>query len=498
MKTGKYYLSLFFLYFIANGGILFIPNAIYWDDWVLYRTPPAIIMDTFSQLGSMFNFFGYLHVSLLTIGPWIYKVLTFILMIGSAFLLDSRINRYKSINDETRFFIVLLFLVLPFNIARVVLIDFPYTLCYFLFFLAWTLMSRSRILAIIIFFFSFNTNSLLVFYAIPFIDMLYINKDIDISDKWLGLTQKRIIDIFKKNIDYISLPFVFFSIKVFLFKPYGLYAGYNESYSLKNIIKCPIFQAEDFLITIYQSLSLLTCLTTVLLIAAVYLFFNLLLKSRVTPISRPQDSQLLKLGVVVLIFGLIPYWILGITPSFNEWSSRHQLLMPLGGALFLVGIASFSKKNFLILSSIVGISLSVNLFNFTNLFIDWQKQQQLIQLFSITQEVKNANLIVIDDKTTNFNAIARKIRFYEWNGLLENAFGDESRFGISRLDFVDSESFNNNFKNYFDPHYKAGQFTEENSDNILNIEINRVEENSPDYFVFDSFFPKFIVTIKYF
>jgi hypothetical protein len=121
----------------------------------------------------MLNFFGYLHLGLLAIGPWIYKILTFVLMFSSGMLLNKIIGRHQSIDKNTRFFIVLLFFILPLNVAQVAMIVFPYTLCYFLFFLAWALMDRHRILALIIFFISFNTNSLLVFYAVPFVDMLY-------------------------------------------------------------------------------------------------------------------------------------------------------------------------------------------------------------------------------------------------------------------------------------------------------------------------------------
>jgi len=82
----------------------------------------------------MFNLTGYLHVAMLEVGPWIYKVLTFVLMFASGLLLNLILKRHANIATETRFYIILLFLVLPFNIARVALIDFPYTLCYFLFF----------------------------------------------------------------------------------------------------------------------------------------------------------------------------------------------------------------------------------------------------------------------------------------------------------------------------------------------------------------------------
>ncbi len=82
----------------------------------------------------MFNLIGYMHIAMLEIGPSIYKVLTFALMFGSGLLLNLILKRHANITKEARFFIVLLFLLLPFNAARVALVVFNYTLCYFLFF----------------------------------------------------------------------------------------------------------------------------------------------------------------------------------------------------------------------------------------------------------------------------------------------------------------------------------------------------------------------------
>ena len=206
MKFSNKYTSLLFLvYLIAHGGILLIPNAIYWDDWVLYRSESNIILDFFEQWGSMFNLIGYLHIGLLKIGPWVYKVLTFTLMFGSGLLLNNILKRYNNINENNRFLIVLLFLILPFNMARVTMIVFPYTLCYFLFFLAWAMMERFRFLALVLFFISFNTNSLLVFYAVPFCDMLY---RAGYLSSW-----KNSLHSVPRNIDYIMLPFIYFYIK---------------------------------------------------------------------------------------------------------------------------------------------------------------------------------------------------------------------------------------------------------------------------------------------
>ena len=229
LTVKKKYGLFFVFYLVAHGGILLIPNAIYWDDWTLYQVEPEVIMDTFRQAGSMFNITGYTHVLFLSIGPWFYKVITFVLMFGSGVALDRIIKKYESVSIETRFLIVLFFLVLPFYWARVALIDIIYTISYFLFFVAWVLMSRSRALALILFFLSFNTNSLLVFYTLPFVDLYYRSYSSNIGIKTF-------LVFCRKNFDYFIVPFVFFFIKIEYFPPSGVYEGYNEQYSLYNLM----------------------------------------------------------------------------------------------------------------------------------------------------------------------------------------------------------------------------------------------------------------------
>ena len=91
-------LALFFL--IAHGGSILILDAIFWDDWILYRSSSTDLFDIFKQTGSPFNFAGYLHFILLEAGPWIYKILTFILMFFSGILLNKILIRYENIDKN--------------------------------------------------------------------------------------------------------------------------------------------------------------------------------------------------------------------------------------------------------------------------------------------------------------------------------------------------------------------------------------------------------------
>jgi hypothetical protein len=59
--------------------------------------------------------------------------------------------------------------------------------------------------------------------------------------------------------------------------------------------------------------------------------------------------------------------------------------------------------------------------------LDARKQSEVIQLLSTSETVQSGNVIMINDLAVRYNARGRLVRTYEWNGMLEKAFGDKSR-----------------------------------------------------------------------
>ena len=470
----KYYFLLFVMYFIAHGGILILPEAIYWDDWTLFEVDPDIILLTFQEVGSMFNIAGYLHVFLLSIGAWSYKVLTFILMFSTGIAFDFILKKQKFIQIELRFLIVMFFLILPFYWARVALIDIVYTLSYFLFFFSWSILSKYRILAVLLFFISFNTNSLLVFYLLPFLDLYYRAS----SDK---INVKTFSVFFVRNIDLALLPFIYFALKLIFYSPTGLYENYNMQFTLTHLFETPVRMLLD-----WSALKI-----SVFPMILIFSFFYVLIRTQVTPFISSQiktKRSLIIICVSSIIIACFPYWVLGHVPTFAEWTSRHQLLLPLGFssiiALFLVSIKNEFRAIFC--AALIAISLNLNIGTYKNLFFDWQKQKTIIQLLADEDLVRGADLVLFDDQAKDLNAINRKYRAYEWNGLLATAFGDEARFGFEKsvmTNFVEG-SF---FKGYFSDgsKYRIGDFSVNGPLNTVLVEIKK--DKGRLRWLFDSF-----------
>jgi hypothetical protein len=80
---------------------------------------------------------------------------------------------------------------------------------------------------------------------------------------------------------------------------------------------------------------------------------------------------------------------------------------------------------------------------------DWRKQQEIISFVSQSAKVRDANLVIFRDRTQN--ARRRTFRFYEWNGLLKQAFGDERRFALApdQVDAYAKGDFDKDFVSAF-------------------------------------------------
>jgi hypothetical protein len=122
-------------------------------------------------------------------------------------------------------------------------------------------------------------------------------------------------------------------------------------------------------------------------------------------------------------------WMLNFVPRASDWDSRQQLLLGLGFSVLIVGLigdldSQFKKSAFRIL---VGSCVFLNFTFMQGYMLDARKQSEVIQLLSASETVKSGKVIMINDLAVRYNARGRLVRTYEWNGMLEKAFGDKSR-----------------------------------------------------------------------
>jgi len=451
------------LYIFSHMGAVFVANGVFWDDWYFYRASDTDIFERARQIGTIFQFWPMVIVSLLKLGPWVFKLLTFILILVSGVLLNKILNKNENISKDTRFLIVLLYLTLPFYQVRPLISVFQYTICNFLFFLAWYFLQTNKKLSIVLFFASFQTNSFLVFYLIPITEYFYKNNE--------KLAIKPLLNFCKKNIILISLPLIYFTLRSTIFKPYGMYENYNNDYGILKIIKAPILQFAN-IFDIYLN-------------AGVYILCFIIIFITIIKIDLKNDNphyayKGMCIGALVFVIGGFPYWILGRVPTYNDFSTRHQLLLPLGASIFIsYFISQFEDliKKF-ILTIILTTSLTMNIQFYLDFYIDWQKQKQIITFFKNSELIKNSKLIMIVDESTDKNYNKRLFKPYEWNGMLEAAHGTQSRLGFYKNELIRYKL--GDFDFYMNSQYKARDFLVNEDNTAVVVTIKSIRADSRD------------------
>lgn len=484
-------LLVFILYSISHGLIL-INQGIYWDDWVLYNVDKQILIDMFDQTGIIW--IAYFHHFMLSLNysVFYYHLLVFIAYFMAAVFLYKILKNIKEIGDTPRLFITILFAILPVNSARIALIDSPYALCYFAFFLGFFLVVRYlitrnmiyRILALIVLLFSFFTNSLLMFYSIIFLYIIYINRNSLKSIAAFG-------SLLLKNVDFLLLPFVFWIIKKIYFVPYGLYSGYNNL-ELRGLLKAPTLISVSFNNSFLQVLdrSFKATSFTILLIGIILGVMMLWFIRSHSELLEPEQFDRMNylfvaFGLLLFVLAVFPYNAVGLIPASFDWNSRHQLLIPLGASFILYYVIQsffegfhFRKKfQVLFLSLLIAMFINVNIQTYVDFQKDWYKQMSIIGNIRNSAEVRNHTTFLFDDHYPELNTT---YGFYEYSGLMKEAFHEETRFGTNVSEFYGSYSGSiNSYKEYFNGLYNLGGYVPKNPEYLIEINKGKLDINNP-------------------
>lgn len=470
-KHNSDYIFVSFTYLIAHGMIL-LNKGIFWDDWVFYLNVPNIETLT-REIGNPGQSF---FISLLlnsANGPIIGRFVTFFSFYFSMIFLYATLRKIDKLPPITRLFLVILFAVFPVNLARIAMVDVFYSVCYFLFFLGLWLVSIMlethnpwiRILSLVVFYIAFFTNSILVFYALVILFIIYQNRSEIVSIK------KGFRLVFG-HLDYLILPILFWIIKTLYFIPTGHYADYNKL-TLEGIKKAPALMKTTFNTSFVQILK-----ASLKGMTFPYILIGLLLGILVIWLIRHQQAAFKKnlrwygylgfavFGVLVFFMAVFPYNALGIKPSNYDWNSRHQLLIPLGAAMMICFGSEFilrmvdkkGRVSILILSFITLMFIRINVLGYFEYQRDWYKQQGMIASFENSTIIKDNTTFIIKDHFSAANAASRKYRFYEYSGYLRDIFGEETRFILPETSYVEAKSDIYAFKSFFDPYYNLSSY----------------------------------------
>jgi hypothetical protein len=438
VKSKDFYVLLGF-YLIANILLLLNFDGLYWDDWIVYNQDYTTVKCLLEEIqhGIKGDFFLFLSQYGNGIYPFRLFVFFAIFLIGIfVYLILSTI---KEFDKQSLFFITILFLLSPLNSAKISFsitpFLFPVLIFYFAFYLLTVYIKHPnilfRILILALFFVSFSTNSILVFYFSIFL-YLYC---IEFHFKFDHLLEKAKYFL-KRYWDFFALPFLYFIYKAIYLKPYGLYEGYN-AVSASTLPKAAVILFKNidnsFVEVLFESFH---TLTSVWIFVTFILYF--ILKKSHTLIENEQSKSFFIIGAVLFFLAVFPYAMVGKNAELDSWNSRFQILIPLSMSFLLYFGVLLIKKRLPLNSHLTITILWVIVFSFIGKNISDHYKAQIDWFYSISiRENVKENLLIQNNSTfiVNNNLKAnslynRDLIYYELNGILKSAFKDDSRLAI--------------------------------------------------------------------
>ena len=398
------------LYTISWGWLFIVRDSLWADDWELFT--PYANLDTLDGHGFA-PWFQYLVSTTEFLGPTLARAIIFVTFFLTGLFMFDILHRLDLFTQRQNQMLVLAFLILPFNTARVSLMTVHYSVTYFVFFFAWYLLVRCKsrnlyLCSLALFFLSFLMHSLLLFYSLPVLHKFFLSKSKNLRGSLLFA---------RANFLMFVLPILYWIMRT-------------------------IFWPEE---VDYHDISLarLSGAVPFVLFSGLLLFFAFALQRKTFAIK--QSLRIIFVSFLCLFAGITAYVILGFFPpnwsSFSkyfetflgrsDWYSRHQTLQPLGAALLIVGVIGllpkFLKKftkqiEVLILLGCVVINIG---FGFEYV-VDHSKQKEVISVLKAEGEIRLGSTYQFVDQTTRLNARGRAYRERDWKGLIWLAHGVES------------------------------------------------------------------------
>lgn len=446
----KAIVALITTYTIGNFLLLF-NRGMYWDGWDLIT---ALQEKKYALLYKIYvsdfqRYTEYLILRLLGLfdNPLlISKFLAFTSWILAALFLYGILRKKFSLAINKAFFLSAFFALVPVYLVKIDLAFAHYFVNNMLFFggvFLYFLAEKNKNLLFkyagltfswLIFFMSFNTESLLVFYG-GFLFVLFWDYKKNLADKPLFTS---IISWLKKDFIFIVLPIIFWVIKLTLGKPVsGPESYYNEFLPL-NAASLPTyiqniwqFIAYGFFWPIIAPLSILDKKIFVgifLITAALFYFITRKVFSLNDRGSDFSPKQYFSFSFFLLVLGMVPYLAVGKGPHVfgNGFGMRHALLLPAGSALIILSaILAVIKERWQVFIQIIMLALfsTFTIYNYYWMDMDWYKQQAIIESLRETksESIKNATTIIFHDNT-GINWQNRNIRSAEYFSYVYTAF----------------------------------------------------------------------------
>ena len=411
------------VYTFSYGQNLLLGNTYFWDDWQNRITKAEFAAK--ARLSGFPPTRDILEYDILGNSGVLFRILTFACYFIAAVCVHRIIRSGLGLSDAQVNVITLIFLVAPINSTRAAMIIMHYSLSFAIFFGAWALVMSRRVsvqlIALPLFWISFGTPSLLPFFLLPL-------------GHWIWINRARLARV-KTQLSLLLLlvtPISYWTVRALTFG-----SGVREYY-----VPRPLGVIRGGLV--------------VVLTGGIILYGLLRRKWSLFGTSRPL---LAALGLFSIALGASTYmagghlvdisdWLISFVPNFSDWDSRHQLLLGLGfagvacAALVNPSEAELTKNRLNSIIAVLGICCVLNFTFSQEYYLDSLKQEQVIDAFKGLPELRTVDAIMIDDQALRFNARGRKLRWFEWQGMIQFAVEREEPIIVEPLKFFDCAEFN--------------------------------------------------------
>jgi hypothetical protein len=233
----------------------------------------------------------------------------------------------------------------------------------------------------------------LFFLLLPFLHFVWLERE-----KLLNLKRVNLVHIQTGLI--ASVPFLYLVLREFFWPPSNSWINYQKPTAKGTILGAQLFVP----------------------VASAVLFYLFWRKNKT---RSNKNFVIFWFGVGITALGSFPYFAAGLLKEYlsliairADWGSRHQLLMPLGLALSVVGLNelfNWRKKNFVFVATIA-LSVTLNMFWGSQYFLMSHKQEQLVELFATTKN--KIEIATVEDQAMQFNGRGALFRDYEWSGFM--------------------------------------------------------------------------------
>lgn len=452
---------------------LLLSHGVYWDGWIFYELLRhhdfATIMTERMAAGHIESIWIFWVLGLFPNFLFLSKLIMFGSLLFCAQVFLWFLNRHKILPEHWRFLAALFFsLYANFLVTVESLAILYYAVCFASFCMAalvWTkvLIPHSAnspagksarfaagIFAALLFIFSFYLNGFLVFFGVFVLSDWLLSRKVVIENKlpWdiRSYIQGRWL--------LLMLPLLFWLLRT---RPSGANLGYNA------IHLRPLFLIKALgssflyssMASFYFPIKKILAEPKFVLLGVLFVgtLFGMLAIVTSAPKSREKTVDLsekiigatwkpLAFAVLAWIAAVFPFIAVRKIPNLDDWMSRWGLLISLGQSLGLVGgfivLSKWISQKWALRAAILILALQAVgiLENYRRWDVDWFKQKAAIQFLKdrshvASQTIEPGSIVRFVDSTQT-NNLKRKLRPYEYNAWLLEAFGNETRFGLNQ------------------------------------------------------------------